>query len=221
MCNLLKYKDRMDQARATFEEISDIRINPKLNFKVAPSEPAPVLFKRDGSTVIDMMNFGFNTHRGRQMMARGETVAKLRTFRDSFKSRRCPVLVHGFYDSEDLGRHAPKQPWHIHLKGDGLMCFAALWESTPGADNFTIVSAPANRVVARVIDRMPVILPQEQWRAWMDEKADPETLLPLLRPFPEELMEAYPVTKMVNQKGFNGPECEVPIALEQPDLGLF
>lgn len=57
---------------------------------------------------------------------RDETVAKLPTFKEGFRFRRCLILAHGFYDSENIGKW--KQPWHIHLKDDELMCFARLWE---------------------------------------------------------------------------------------------
>ncbi|MDB6118394.1 MAG: hypothetical protein JWO08_2175 [Verrucomicrobiaceae bacterium] len=219
MCNTLRYKDRMEEAYAKWE-FSEVRITPKLRFRVPPSEPAPVLTVQGDKASIRMMNFGFATQRGRQMMARGETVAKLPMFRDGFKHRRCLILVHGFYDSEDMGKQG-RQPWHLHLKDDGLMAFAGLWESRADADNFTIVSAPANSVVARVIDRMPVILPQELWRPWLQADSKAEDLQPMLVPFPSDRMEAYPVTRKVNQKGFDGPECILPIVPEQGDLGLF
>ena len=166
-----------------------------------------------------MMKFGFESPRGRHLMARGETVAALPTFKEGFRARRCLILAHGFYDSEDMGRW--KQPWHLHLKDDELMAFAGLWEARRGAENFTIISSPANAVVSRVIDRMPVILPQPLWRPWLDSGARPADLQAMLRPFPAELMEAYPVTRQVNQRGFNGPECAEPIRPEQGDLGLF
>ena len=218
MCNLLRYKDRMKEAYAEFE-FSEVRIVPKIRFRVPPSEPAPVITIQEGHARISMMNFGFATDRGRQMMARGETVAKLPMFKDAFRHRRCLILAHGFYDSEDMGRY--RQPWHLHLKDDELMCFAGLWESRPDADNFTIVSAPANRVVARVIDRMPVILPQALWRPWLLAGAKETELQPMLATFPPETMEAYPVTRKVNQKGFEGPECIARFEPEQGDLGLF
>src|SRR5687767_4739806 len=112
MCNLLRYKDRIKQAYAEFE-FSEVRIEPKLSYKVPPSAPAPVISVRDGSPRITMMHFGFAT-KGRQLMARGETAAALPMFRDAFKHRRCLILAHGFYDSEDMGKY--RQPWHIHLK---------------------------------------------------------------------------------------------------------
>lgn len=220
MCNQLRYKDRMKEAYAEFE-FSEIRIVPQIRYRVPPSEPAPVITVREGKARIGMMNFGFATDRGRQMMARGETVEKLPMFRDAFKHRRCLILAHGFYDSEDMGRKTAMQPWHLHLKGDGLMGFAGLWESRADAEKFTIVSTPANRVVGRVIDRMPAILPQHLWRAWTQTGADPEELKAMLLPYPDDLMEAYPVTRQVNQKGFEGAECVEPILPDQSDLGLF
>jgi putative SOS response-associated peptidase YedK len=209
----------MEQAYAEWE-FSEVRIEPKVRYRVAPSEPMPVISRNASGPRITMMNFGFRSGKaGRQLMARGETVSDLRMFREPFRARRCLILAHGFYDSENLGKY--KQPWHLHLKGDDLMCFAGLWESTPQGDNFTIVSAPANKVVARVIDRMPVIMPRKFWHAWMDPSATPPELMPMLQAFPAEEMEAYPVTRKVNQKGFEGPECIEPIVPAQGDLGIL
>jgi putative SOS response-associated peptidase YedK len=148
-------------------------------------------------------------------------VAKLPMFREAFKKQRCIILAHGFYDSEDLGKNHHKQPWHMHLKTDEVMGFAGLWEQHAGEENFTIVSAPANAVVSRVIDRMPVILPEDLWVPWLDPEASQEELQAMLTPYPAEMMEAYPVARRVNQKGFDGPECIEPIVPDQGDLGLF
>ena len=92
---------------------------------VPPSEPAPVVTVREGMGRITRMNFGSVIDRGRQMMARGE---QRPMFCEAFRHRRCLILAHGFYDSEDMGKKAGMQPWHLHLKGDGLMAFAGLWE---------------------------------------------------------------------------------------------
>jgi putative SOS response-associated peptidase YedK len=219
MCNLLRYKDKTERVRQEFDEIRQVRITPKLNYKVAPSEPAPVLSHQRDGLEIGMMSFGFRTHRGRQLMARGETVAKLPMFRDAFQRRRCLVLAHGFYDSENLGQW--RQPWHLHLKDDELMPMAALWSAEPEGTAFTLVSAPANRVVARVIDRMPVILPQPLWRRWMHPDTASDDLQAMLQPLPPEHMEAYPVTRDVNRPGFNSPDCITPVIPAQGDLGLF
>ena len=218
MCNLIRYKEEMQAVHGAFPEMSDVRITPKIRFKVAPSEPAPVITVAQGRPRISMMHFGLKTAKGRQIMARGETVAELRMFREAFRHRRCLIIAHGFYDSLDMG--AFRQPWHIHLKGDGVMCFAGLWESRPDADNFTIVSSPANAVVSRVIDRMPVILPQAAWQPWLDAGTSVSDLQSMLTPYPAGLMEAWPVTRMVNQRGFESPQCIEPVVPEQGELNL-
>ncbi len=218
MCNLIRYKAEIQELSGVFDEISDVRITPKVRFKVAPSEPAPVVSVSQGRPQIGMMNFGLRTARGRQLMARGETAAELRMFRDAFRHRRCLIIAHGYYDSLDMGAY--RQPWHIHLKGDALMCFAGLWENAPDADNFVIVSAPANAVVARVIDRMPVILPAAAWRPWLDAGTSRGDLQSMLTSYPADLMEAWPVTRMVNKRGFESPECIEPVVPEQGELAL-
>ncbi|TLD69826.1 SOS response-associated peptidase [Phragmitibacter flavus] len=214
MCNLLRYKDRVQKDFAKWE-FSEVRIDPPKRFVVRPSQPAPVVTMENGLAKITMKEFGFVTPRGRQMMARGETVEKLPTFRSSFQSRRCLVAVHGFYDSLDMG--AFRQPWHIHLRGDGLMCFAALWEG----DAFTIVSTPANRVVARVIDRMPAILKPDEWRAWLEPDATESDLKAMLRPCDDGEMEAYPVTRQVNRPGYESPDAIEPVIPDQGEFELF
>jgi len=45
---------------------------------------------------------------------------------------------------------------------------------------------------------------------------DPQSLLPLLKPYPAEKMEAYPVRTLVNSPGHESEECVQPI--EKPYL---
>ena len=101
------------------------------------------------------------------------------------------------------------------------MALAALWDGRPpGPCAFTLVSAPANAVVARVIHRMPVILPPGVWRAWRDDRPEAGPLLPMPRSFPAGQMEAWPVTRRVNQRGYEAPDCITPVIPEQGELDL-
>jgi len=171
MCNLLRYKDEIQEATGKFEEFSHIRIVPKLRYRVPPSEPAPVLrLAANGKAQIDMMNYGFRTGRGRQMMARSETAAEKDMWREPIQHRRCLVLVHGFYDNELIMKKV-NQLWFFQRKGEALMVMAALWEESSDAENFAIMSCEPNTVVRRVIDRMPVILPSGAWQPWLDSQS--------------------------------------------------
>ena len=45
---------------------------------------------------------------------------------------------------------------------------------------------------------MPLILPRDAWRRWLGEdEASVDALLGILRPFPAELMRAYPIGRRV------------------------
>jgi hypothetical protein len=78
----------------------------------------------------------------------------------------------------------------------------------------------ANTLVLRVIDRMPVILPRENWREWLNHDAAEDSLKAMLKPYDSNQMESWPVTRNINKRGFEGPECVEPVVPEQGELGL-
>ena len=60
---------------------------------------------------------------------------------------------------------------------------------------------------------MPVIVPPDNYELWLDPdmlKAEP--LLDLLRPYPDDVMEAYSVSKRVNKPSNDEPSCVEPVA---------
>ena len=58
---------------------------------------------------------------------------------------------------------------------------------------------------------MPVILGPDSFDLWLDEKADRTSLLNLLRPFPAELMESFPVSTRVNRGTVEGADLIEPL----------
>ncbi len=53
--------------------------------------------------------------------------------------------------------------------------------------------------MAPIHDRMPVILPSEAYDVWLDpEFKGKESLLALLKPYPQDVMIAIPVSTLVN-----------------------
>jgi len=139
------------------------------------------------------------------------------SFRTAFRRRRCLVPADGFYEWQR--RDGQKQPYYIHPRDDGTpFAFAGLWERwtdpAGGAiDSFTIVTTTANRLLAPLHDRMPVILPPESYPRWLDPTiTDPTLLEPLLRPYAAEAMALHPVSPQVNSPRYNDPTCITPIA---------
>jgi len=141
--------------------------------------------------------------------ARAETVASTPWFREAFKKRRCLIPADGFY--EWTGARGKKQPYHFRLKGCKVFAFAGLWDSCGELETSALVTTNANALVKEVHPRMPVILGPDGFDLWLDEKAERDELLRLLRPFPAELMEGFPVSTRVNRGGVEGADLIEPL----------
>jgi len=70
-------------------------------------------------------------------------------------------------------------------------------------------------------NRMPVILLPEDEDKWLDENAEPEELLQLLKPYPEDALQIEPVSKALNKAGYDDPSILLPDSDEPEDLQLF
>lgn len=155
----------------------------------------------------------------RLINARAETVDEKPTFRRAFKSRRCLIPANGFYEWRREGKR--KQPYYIQLKGGGLFAFAGLWESWQDKESgkvipsCTILTTEANALVKPLHDRMPVIMPPEDYGEWLDPKQeDREPLKALLKVYPPQAMTAHPVGLAVNSPRNEGPGLVDMITLE-------
>jgi putative SOS response-associated peptidase YedK len=146
--------------------------------------------------------------------ARSETVARRPSFAQGFQRRRCWILADGFYEwaTEPDGSRVP---WHISLPDGSPFAFAGLWDRWEGEGGpllscaiLTTRPAPA---VARVHDRMPVILPRSERDAWLRPDADPRHLAAILRPFAGEL-RVERVSSRVNSFSNDDAACREPLA---------
>ena len=79
----------------------------------------------------------------------------------------------------------------------------------------TIITTAANRELARLHERMPVIVPPDAFDLWLDcSKVDATTAAALFVPAPEGLLEAYEISPAVNRTANDGPELIEPLADE-------
>jgi putative SOS response-associated peptidase YedK len=196
-------------------------------FNVAPTQPAAVVRlapeERAPARQLVALRWGLvpgwakDPAIGNRMInARGETVAEKPAYRAAFRRRRCLLLADGFYEWQRTGR--AKQPYFIRMRDDRPFAFAGLWESWEGPDHSqvescTLLTTEPNNLVAPIHNRMPVILAPADYERWLDLSIQaPESLRPLLAPYPSEAMEAYPVTTHVNSPAHDDPKCIEPAA---------
>ena len=188
-------------------------LHPRYN--AAPTQSLPVLLN-EGDRVIQLLRWGLvpfwakDASIGSQMInARAETLAEKPSFRNALKKRRCLVLADGFYEWKKTT--TGKAPMRITLASGEPFAFAGLWETwdTPEGDRlrtFTIITTTPNELVELIHNRMPVILRSELEPLWLDNDADQSAWLDVLRPYPSELMTAYPVSKRVNFVSNDDPD---------------
>jgi putative SOS response-associated peptidase YedK len=205
------------QRRFSLEERAD-DLAPRFN--VAPTQTLPVIV-RNSPNHVAMMRWGLipswakDASIGSRMInARAETVAEKPAYRKPLRSQRCLVPATGFFEwkQEDDG----KTPYFIHLPDESLFAFAGLYDTWRDPDgqmvqSYTILTTAPNALMVGIHNRMPVILRHEDEDEWLDPaNAEPEQLLPLLRPYPAEEMAAYPVSRLVNS-----PQHDTPLVLER------
>ena len=124
------------------------------------------------------------------------------SFRNAMRRRRCLVPADGFYEWSDA---APRRPYFVRARSGGPLAFAGLWETWTGpngeeVDGAALITTRANRLLAAIHDRMPVIVPPDAFDLWLDcANVDATTAAALIAPAPENLLECYAVSPAVNR----------------------
>jgi putative SOS response-associated peptidase YedK len=201
-------------------------------WNVAPGQPVAVVRQRrsTGERALELRRWGLvppwardASGGGRLVNARVESAAQLPAFRRAFRERRCLVPADGFYEWQTRGKRF-RQPYHVRPARGPLFALAGLYERWQGGDgervdSCTVLTTRADAAMARLHDRMPVILPREAWSAWLDPGlADPGRLHELLAASPAEALELHPVGLRVNDPRHDDPECARPVPEIAPEL---
>ncbi len=211
------------------EEIKADDLPAKYN--VAPTDQVyAIAVSRDGARMLGTFRWGLVPNYAkdpsignRMINARAETVSSKPSFKRLLQKRRCILPADGFYEWQRLDKR--KQPFFIRRRDGKPMALAALWDvwkprEDPDADwlrSATIITGEPNELVGRLHDRMPVILPEEAWDAWLDrDNDDVDALTKLLVPYPADLLDAYPVDTKVNSVRNDGPELIDPLEGHEP-----
>jgi putative SOS response-associated peptidase YedK len=201
-----------------FELLREPDLSPRYN--IAPTQNVAVIRQDGKSRQLSLMRWGLvpawskDPKGGPPLInARSETIATKPSFRTAFKRRRCLIPADGFYEWQKQADSKTKIPYYIRMSKDRAFAFAGLWETwhgkdDPALDSCTIVTTEANDLMRPLHDRMPVILPEENFAQWLDPKnANVPELEGLLRPYSPREMTAFPISTLVNSARNDCPEC--------------
>ena len=203
------------------------------SYNVAPTDGVPIIVADHGHRIMYLAHWGLvpfwakDPEIGNRLInARAETVAEKASFKYALARRRCLIPSDGFYEWQQTD--GVKQPYYIRLNGGELFAFAGLWETWESPDgspliSCAIITVEPNALVAPIHSRMPAILRPEDEQTWLVGRADADDrprrgaveteMLKLVRPYPPDLMEAYPVSRAVGNPANDTPRCIEPISL--------
>lgn len=211
---------QIDALAARFGVSSDLpSTTPRYN--VAPTQTMPVVVKHSPNQLV-LMRWGLipswaKEGKTEQTMinARAETLAQKPTFRRLLSSQRCLVPASGFYEWQQAA--GGKVPHYISLKDEPLFAFAGLydrWTDSQGTEvySYTIITTSPNALMASIHNRMPAILLRDEEELWLNpDETESDRLLPLLKPYPAEMMQAKAVSRAVNNVRNDGPALTQPV----------
>ena len=152
----------------------------------------------------------------RMINARAETLKDLPSFKLLIDRRLRIIPADGFYEWRKEGKR--KVPMLVYLKNRQPFGLAGLWDEWRKPDgkrveSSTIITTEPNELVRPIHNRMPVILKPEDEEPWLDASRTPFVKAKsLLKPYPEELMDAHDVSTVVNSAKYDGPECIQPVS---------
>lgn len=191
-------------------------------YNIAPSQ-AILAIPNDGKRAADFFLWGLipswakDASMGSRMInARGETLAEKPAYRGVYKYKRCLIPADGFYEWKAQVGTKAKTPYFIHMKDGEPFAFAGLWDEWHAADGSplrtcTIITTAPNPLMASIHDRMPVILPPAAYEEWLDPAPrTPDSLQRLIASFPQDRMQAYPVSALVNSPSNDRAELVQP-----------
>jgi putative SOS response-associated peptidase YedK len=191
-------------------------------YNVAPTQPIPVVRLNEGVRQFALMRWGMLPSWVKDpgnftllINARGESVTEKPAFRAAMKRRRCLIPADGFYEWKSVAGR--KLPYFVRARSGAPLAFAGLWETWTGPDGeeldtAAIVTTGANRALADIHGRMPVIVPPEAFDLWLNcADVAAVTASALIAPAPDDLLEVFEVSTAVNRAANDNPKLLEPV----------
>jgi len=220
MCTRYNLTSSSDSVRDHFQCAPLEAFPPRYN--IAPMQPVGIVRSADkGGREFVLVQWGLlpgwvkdPTSFGRLFNARAEGVLDMPSFRAGIRHRRCLVPANGYY--EWIGSRANKRPHLVCYPDRSLLAFAGILDHWMGADGseietMAIVTQPANAAGSASGNRMPIILEQANFAAWLDVRnIRAEEAVGLARGGPAALLERTELLATINDPRAEGAELLTP-----------
>lgn len=163
--------------------------------EVRPTDIVPVIAPNaKGLKTVFPMQWGFLNKDNKRTLfnARVETAGEKPTFKDAWQSHRCIIPASYYFEwahfkSPD-GREKTGDRFAIQPSGCTLTWLCGLYRIENGYPVFVILTKAPTVELAKIHDRMPLMLPKDRIEDWINPSSDPEELL------------SYALTDMIIEK---------------------
>ncbi|MEO5973709.1 MAG: SOS response-associated peptidase [Ilumatobacteraceae bacterium] len=213
--------------------VSAVDVAP--NFNIAPTATIYGVVHSGNQRMVENFSWGLvplwakdRSRASSLINARSETVAEKPSFRNLLKRHRCVVPLAGYY--EWMSVEVPgvskviKQPYYFTPNQSTLFAVAGLWttwhqpgspQDAPVLHSCVLITTDANKTVAAVHNRMPVLLDEDGIDQWIS--GDEQAPLHLLRPAADNFLSAVKVGTAVNSTRNRGPQLIEEVDRESGD----
>ena len=223
MCGRYCITSAPEAIRRLFRYLEQPNFPPRFN--VAPTQPVPIVRMVGGERHFALARWGLLPSWVKDpktfallINARGESVNEKPAFRAAMKRRRCLFPADGFYEWKT--ETSRKRPYFAHLKSGGPLAFAGLWETWTGpngeeVETAAIITTEANREMAQIHHRAPVIVPPESFDFWLDcDNVDGKAAAAVIAPAPAGSMAVHEISPAVNRVANDSPALLAPYSAD-------
>lgn len=150
------------------------------------------------------------------------------SFKDAIKNgQRCLIPVSGFFEWHWLDEKGTvKIPYYVTFRDQRMRSMAGLYsrwkdkETNEYYYSYTVLTTRANAILEYVHNnkkRMPVFIPKEDEKAWLNKDLNQKDVLELCQPSQDSSMRAYTISKLLTTKNIvtNVPEVLHPMNYNQ------
>jgi putative SOS response-associated peptidase YedK len=170
---------------------------------IRPTNGVPAIVTADGAPEPRLLRWGLVPPWARELKTGLSTYnAQLERICDTGRyagvpvdaAHRCLMLADGFYEwAHPEDRKLKGQPYRFTVDGGQVFAFAAVWATNRrlGTESCSILTCDSgpNPLVAKIHDRMPVILTDRELWAWLNPKVQLPEALSLCRALPAGRMD--------------------------------
>ncbi|RKN72378.1 SOS response-associated peptidase [Paenibacillus ginsengarvi] len=220
MCGRYTITISLEELLLRFHIDGEFTLYHRPRYNIAPGQLVPAIINDGRHNRIGDLKWGLvpswakdESGASRMINARAETIAEKPAYRQPLERKRCLIPADGFYEWKKKEGGTGKQPMRITLRDEAPFALAGLYDIWLAPDGrkvstCTIVTTSPNELMTDIHDRMPVILRPEHESVWLDRGVrDVRLLQDMLKPYPAEAMQAYPVSAIVGNVNNEGPEC--------------